>query len=1038
MEMRNHICWNSHTVYEVINIDAEAVGDTVFRAVHSPQPMLMSAISTEQLVPGTDQEFLNAFTNPDRPEIFSLLLGDSGMGKTHFIHWLRLNVPKDQKTRMVNIPKVGTSLRNIVEKIIDQLPEELRAQFLSKLTTMKSETHTREQLQQKLLDSLAQAVAVEADRGCEQDIERREILKGLAPLFRDPHIRSQWFLASDRETVIKDLTSHVYELNKEYDRRERDRRFEAADLRIEGVRHADVSLEARNMLTYFRSDTRYLEMAVDLANHCLDAAISEALSFSGEDLIALVAEVRKHLHKQGLSLIIYIEDLSRMQGVDKALLDALTTPSNQGDQKLCPIRWIAAMTTGYFERLEATITTRINLVGKMEAEADPQYWTGPQAQSNLATFMGRYLNAVRLGLSSLNAWDTTRDVPNACDACGHKDTCHNAFGMAAGVGMYPFTAEGLWNMAVRSAPENEFWFKPRRLLKNIVTPMLAVYGRDITEGRFPAMGMVKELGGERLDPLEKVELYRIAGDEADRHLALQELWQPLAKIVPFPEDILQAFNLRPLPGRAHAGPAPVPPPTLGKNARGADRCVESPKFSGTALEPSPPQPVETTDPILDKLRAWSTRTHTHMDDLTAAALRPIIYDAVVNHIDWDRGGISRTLYVGNNRPFTPRGSIVFRKQTTKSRASLQLSLPLRDDELSYSRTTIALQGLYLFNKHGHWNFENGHRYLAFSQICLQEWAEAAFALVRNAAPNNENWNAMDAATELLALGAALSGNISIESARGDLWSDIWRRAPANAPDRLFSSELQNIANSIARKWDKLQEHVKARAAGTKGGQIGNFLNPGERERVVNRLMRNNWKLSMAPNVESEMLPDFREISELYQKVAQSLQDALEAEAEIYRSWLVKMDESFGTEATNRTDIVNVFTALQNELNNSGFLKQATDRFQHSLDAFASATYGDARKRAGVVTGTEAGKCAPYLFGKKNVATAMRKATSLADASAVLLADVDDFYTNRMNELKDTSGGGLQACWDDISDTLGMLETALERLACDDEAGGGES
>lgn len=1035
MEMRNHICWNPHTIYEVINIDAEAVGDTIFRAVHSPQPMLMSAISTEQLSPGTDQEFLNAFTNLDRPEIFSLLLGDSGMGKTHFIHWLRLNVPEDQKTRVVNIPKVGTSLRNIVKKIIDQLPEELRTRFLSKLTTMKSETHTREQLQQKLLDSLAQAVAVEADRGSEQDMERREILKGLAPLFRDPHIRSQWFLASDRETVIKDLTSHVYELNKEYDRRERDRRFEAADLRIEGVRHADVSLEARNMLTYFRSDTRYLEIAVDLANHCLDAAISEALSFSGEDLIALVAEVRKHLHKQGLSLIIYIEDLSRMQGVDKALLDALTTPSNQGDQKLCPIRWIAAMTTGYFERLEATITTRINLVGKVEAETDPQYWTGPQAQSNLASFMGRYLNAVRLGLNGLNAWDTTHDVPNACDACGHKDTCHNAFGMAGGVGMYPFTAEGLWNMAVRSAPENEFWFKPRRLLKTIVAPMLAVYGRDITEGRFPTMGMVKELGGERLDPLEKVDLYRIAGDEADRHLALQELWQPLSKIVPFPEDILQAFNLHSLPGRAYTGPAPTQSPALGKTASGVERRVVPPKPVGTALAPPPPPPVKTADPIMDKLRDWSNRTP--MDDTMANKLRPIVYGAVINHIDWDRGGISRTQYVGNSRPLT-QSSIVFRGQTTKSRAQLQLVLPLHNDELSYSRTTIALQGLYLFNEHGHWNFEDGYRYLVYSQICLQEWAEAAFALVRDAAPNNENWNAMDAATELLALGAALSGNISTESARGDLWSDIWRRAPANAPDRLFSSELQNIANSIARKWDKLQEHAKARAAGTKGGQIGNYLNPGERERVVNRLMRNNWKLSMTPNVESEMLPDFREISELYQKIAQSLQTALEAEAAIYRSWLAKMDESFGTEATNRTDMVNVFAALQNELNNGGFLKQATDRFQHSLDAFASATYGDARKRAGVVTGTEAGKCAPYLFGKKNVATAMCKATSLADASAKLLADVDDFYTNRMNELKDTSGGELQACWDDISDTLGMLETALERLACDDEAGGGKS
>jgi type II secretory pathway predicted ATPase ExeA len=1017
MKLRKHICWEPREVHKVIKIDAEAVSDSVFRAVHTPQPILMSTTSPDNLKTVSDRDFLNAFTNPDTPEVFSLVLGDSGAGKTHFIHWLRLNVQTDKKTRVVNIPKVGTSLRSIVKKIIRQLPEELQAQYLNKLTTIGGETHTLEQLQDKLLDSLAQAVSAEATRGNEQDMERQEILKGLAPLFRDPHIRSQWFLASEKNSIIQQLSHHVFNPNKTYNRLEQDRRFSVSDFNIQGVHQANVALPTRHMLEYFRSDSRYMNMAAELANQCLDAAIGEALSFSGEDLVALVAEVRKHLHEQGVSLIIYIEDLSRMQGVDKALLDALTTPSNQGGKKLCPIRWVAAMTTGYFDRLEATIGTRINLFGMVEAT--PEIWEGNEAQEKLALFIGRYLNAVRLGIEKLEKCEHDEVDLNACDVCQYRDHCHDTFGSGGGFGMYPFTPKALWNMAVRST-KDDVWFKPRRLLKSILTPMLAQYGPDIVKGTFPPWTMINDLGGERLDTAEIVKLKRMAGIDSDRHIVLQELWRPETKVVQLPDEMLAAFDLVPLQGI------------------GGDDANNSPN-NENKTKAKPPIPsktndiksLDTPDPIIDKLRDWGNRQG--IDDQVAQKVRGLVFDALIEYIDWDLLGVSRGTYVGKSKPFN-RTSIVFEEQATQSRASIKLNIPLDKDKGSFSNAAMALQGLYLFEKNKHWDFENGHLFLVVVQNCLEEWAQAAEILVREFAPNDERWNAIDAATELLAVGAALSGTIDVNSIRKEVWYAIWRDAPAPPSSRLLSNEMQRMARDISDKWGKLQVHVKAHSFGTKGSRATNFLNSEKREATLVRLMKNKWHLCMTPDPESAIPSDFKEIASLYVKVSKNLRPALEAEAMQYRRWREEMDAQFGN-IVLKADIIKAFEELQQALNDGAILLPEGDRFHQNIEAFKTANYKDARVRAKMVTELDTEKLAPYLFAKNGVVDAMHKGRALAEAAERYLALVANYHDNRMDELEGTAGEGLQSCWNGIEIALQDLYAILGRLANNDNAGG---
>src|SRR5687768_2585556 len=92
-----YACWPRERVYEVMNTEAETVPDDVFLAVHTTYPLnlvhrdLNVRGVQEQVSPDT---FLARFLDPKLPHVQSVILGDSGSGKSHFIQWLRLNIPE--------------------------------------------------------------------------------------------------------------------------------------------------------------------------------------------------------------------------------------------------------------------------------------------------------------------------------------------------------------------------------------------------------------------------------------------------------------------------------------------------------------------------------------------------------------------------------------------------------------------------------------------------------------------------------------------------------------------------------------------------------------------------------------------------------------------------------------------------------------------------------------------------------------------------------------------------------------------------------
>src|SRR5689334_8364954 len=127
--MRNYLCWDPSEARRVMNPFAEHIPDSLFRAIHSDWALQVSPpvctsfqqITTASFTQMSPEDLLADFLREDRPHALAAILGTTGSGKSHLVHWLRLNIKPDDKRVVLVVKKSGTSLRKIVEMIIDEL-----------------------------------------------------------------------------------------------------------------------------------------------------------------------------------------------------------------------------------------------------------------------------------------------------------------------------------------------------------------------------------------------------------------------------------------------------------------------------------------------------------------------------------------------------------------------------------------------------------------------------------------------------------------------------------------------------------------------------------------------------------------------------------------------------------------------------------------------------------------------------------------------------------------------------------------------------
>lgn len=999
--MQNYLCWAPAQVREIINPEAEAVPDAVFRAVHSdwslkvapPKGTAFQEMATTSFRSLSPREFLEQFLQAERPHVQAAALGRSGSGKSHFIHWMRLNIPETPERMVLVVPKAGTSLRSIIELIVSRLDKAEQQPFRDALSRAGDATMTRDGQKGRLLNELAEAIRDLAPSDPDDELEV-ELIEQLPHILYDPHMRQTHFLREG--TIIADIVDHVFAAPDAYRPAEDRRLFGETDLPLGGGDYAAAAQLAQNAMNVIFLPGG-LAKAVDILNRSLDLAIGRTLSFSGDRLIGLMTALRRHLRRQSRELVLLIEDFARLQGIDRALLQSLL---DQGNEDLCKLRWAIAVTTGFFETIAETVYTRMTWFIDMDRSSGGA--SGGMSRPSLAGFAARYLNAIRVGLEPIQAWGgktTEVPVPNACERCEFRSDCHASFGSHEDVGLYPLTETALWNMAERADPRLGQEFNPRILQKDVLARVLADHGSAIAAGAFPPVELLDELGGgRRLSVLDQSAVRRQAPAAADRLLTAIELYDGSGKPVNLEEGIRRSFNLPKL------GDAPEP---TGPEPKG----------------PTPTPTAPTLDPRILELHAWAEGKH--LSQALSQELRERIFRAVVDSIDWDNLGLERSSYAAAtaNRPFR-NNSIKILRQSTAGLPTLVDLHVVREgaSEAEVQRIALALQGMILAGDGFDWSFDGGGEMLAAFLDCLGNWTAQVEAELRAFAPVSADWNAIGGAFEILAVGAALAGQLRSEWTTTDLLDACLRPWEDTAAE---TTELRNLFSKIVRRRQMLADFVRAHISATKGGQVGALIDPSLPRKVLRALKGANWRLVQVPPKEGRGDPF--EVAKLYAEIATGLPVAAATERNARLAWLDEMETAFGPDL-KRAAIIESVRSVREAVGAIGVGGIASTALQAALDAFSTRQFDDAIFGARELRNEEDPVARLPAFARaregavvagRDLARKLQSFLDDAERSLAIREQEDGAKYAALSQSQQAIGTALQS----ISDDLAYLESA---------------
>lgn len=877
MVFERYVCWDPARGDAVLHIEAEKVPASIFSAVHTEEAL--SARKTTAPV-GSPREFLDAFLAPVERDIRAVVIGEAGTGKSHLVQWVEFNLPDRDDLRVVSVPRSQTSLRSILELLIRELPLDAQRPYREKLVSAPDSAADFAELERRLIAELGIAIGK-----TEPTDEVDEALRGgLQDFLDDPHLR-QFHVGE--AGIISELVRHIAQVSRR-DERDARRRFEEADLLLDQATRLrdELSLPARKFLSVLRVP-EHRSRAVGLLNEHLDAAVTNTLGLSGGDLTDLLNEVRRYLRSEGQQLVLFIQDLVRAEGIDRALLDALI----ESDPELCQLRLLVAVTTGRFETdIGETHKQRIEFVIDMDQRP------ALDEEGRLPSFAARYLNAMRVDSAELDGWFNGRlagddaPLPNACLSCRHREPCHAAFGSrdvdgAGPVGLYPFTADAFRNIAQRASDASRgtgFKFGPRQLLSSALVPILSdLRARAIRAGEFPDQALVEGFGGLRL-PIEiRAAIRAEAGADTERQLALLALWSAApGSLTQLPEGLHRAFALAPL-----------------SVAEGTPRTFDGVLDPGVSRITPEPEDHAETDVLRRTLNAVEVWANGGPMTRITNDLRKLVASAVSEFVDWDGEGLERSVFAaGGSRAWSFQNpSIDFALQdTTPSSSRVKLKLPPEDTPESLLATARALQGLASFDRYKHWEFENGpEQFLVLSEE-LPKWAGIVVQQLHELADPEGEWDPVASAVEVLAIGATLASRPArLDASVLDREEALFGAWPEPGELQVRSGGWRELYSQIHRRLEELRGIVLAHAGAMKGGRKGSMLD-GVRVVEPLRVLNRTWQLAAVPppRLAEEELPDrYAHLVELHADLRARLDDVVGEERDARLAWLngVRLD-----------------------------------------------------------------------------------------------------------------------------------------------------
>jgi hypothetical protein len=990
--MTQHPCWTDIEVGRILKPDAEEIADHVFNAVHCATELQVADTSDGERIPTSPEGLIERFLDSRRDYVQAVVLGESGTGKSHLIQWMRLHIPLDDKTVLLTIPKTGTSLRGILDRLIARLPDQDRGAYQDRLRQAGTQATTQAAKVSKLLDLLAWAIQ---HAGLATDAVDIDLSTLLPDVLRDPNFRSNFF--SIPGGTVDSIVQHVFLDPEHRDSSKERREFRLGDLPLDGRSYTDASKQAKEAIDYIKGEEGMEARAIALMNLNLDVAIAQTLNFSADNLIELMSSLRRHLAAQDKRLILLIEDFARLQGIDTALLQALITPPGQGDDRLCELRWAMAVTTGYFKRVEQTVRSRATFVVDMDVSKPvslPQLTTG-------------YLNALRLGDSRLQEIPFSDAVPSKCMDCPDRGTCFEAFGETHGIGLFPFTASAIDVMAKRSeslTPEGHF--NPRRFLRSVLESVLLHHCEDLERGEFPPEQLLKRIGGEnQLRPIDRQRLEHADPTHFARRNALLELWDGKGRLINLPKGIHAAFGIPML--KDVTVPVEYPAPV-----------------SHTPSPPTRRSPTELPDEIAT-VRRWASDAGL-MPQILVTELRQLIFAALESYIDWDAVGYKKAAVASATGsvaiPFR-MVSINFKGQQTLRQSSL-IALDLTTD------SALAIEALLMHQHYKSWDFPDSGELLANLLEAMRSWATTIERQLKDLLGGENEWNAGVAAAELLVIAIHQSRRISIgDSSLEQVFARMWE---SNAPVPLIClhKPFSDLNTQLVVYWPKLIEILRNVFSGTKGGIAGDFLRVAPLFKAVRALRARSLQLPQTPPLQPPSR-ELKELAELYKRVQSQLHQCLEEEKGAWRSWLSKMEEDILKDQSVATLISTLQRAID-DVFSQGINAHATRvRLQEVLDRLNPTTLERALTH---IRALGDANTADSLVRLSSIGSSRKDIEDLVLQAGAFLKNAEAAVANERFSLEQQSKAGLLESESRVDAALSQLSRSLDELY---RLGGGE-
>ena len=745
------------------------------------------------------------------------VVGGSGTGKSHLVRWVYEQTGDTSSWETRYLAKNRTSIRRVVELVVEGMHGSVIDAAREALESAPAHFEAEEILAERLLDELAIIIAEKPTYLSAADSRhaqlQEKIRQTLPDVFRDPIVRRR-FTATD--AVIPRLVGLAMRGRRDGDGLDNDaKRVNEDDLPLAFDDLSDATPGVRKILRDMNNLTDLRQVALETINEALRSAVKRVFLSNSIDLLAVFRDIRREIYAQGKELVLFIEDLTVLHGVEREFLDAIVEPASSPEGRLCNLRILFAITRGHFDSLD-TVRTR----------CDDAYWLDAEYGSDgidldeAASFLGRYLNSCRLDPQELeNGWTKRTDgasLVNACHTCAHHDRCHESFGVSReGYGLYPLNEVAV-DRLVSCLSESSF--DPRQVVRKLIREFLPLSAVELETAAFPSEDLVGAFNSNS-EPVraEIVEaLRRERSGEVKRLVGLLRYWSDDREYIA--QTTLAAFGIAPLTPRSRTNDVRRESTRRGHNRRERTR-DKSNEVS--------PDDVEVHMKaarlrMYQELRQWSGQGQ-DLGQAVTNDLRKLIHKAVRNSLDVS--GVP--LNLGSeltNKYFSHEQHILIEGSVTGWRDSSEAFIHVRRDP----STAVALTGLIISDASlQHLDQDDDQHRLALAAY-LEDWTRKVATALDGAAPDKATGAVEGLLVASMVLGSC-SGAERPEDYLNRMFADsapgphghrsqAWQAAVSQARDiytrsrptvEAFYGEARGISGGVrALRADRMLPHMR--------------------------------------------------------------------------------------------------------------------------------------------------------------------------------------------------------------------------------------